>query len=99
MKPPLKAALCDLDGTLLNTRKDLANATNRALASAGYPVHPVEAYRRFVGNGLRTLVIRALPAGKETLPGAAKLALAVAVLIMAAIYALDIVALLTGGAA
>lgn len=68
MKPPLKAALFDLDGTLLNTLKDLANATNRALASAGYPVHPVEAYRRFVGNGLRTLVIRALPAGEDTSP-------------------------------
>ena len=68
MKPPLKAALFDLDGTLLNTLKDLANATNRALASAGYPVHPVEAYRHFVGNGLRTLVIRALPAGEDTSP-------------------------------
>ena len=68
MKPPLKAALFDLDGTLLNTLEDLANATNRALASAGYPVHPVEAYRHFVGNGLRTLVIRALPAGGDTSP-------------------------------
>ena len=43
--------------------------------------------------------IRAVPAGRETLPGAAKLALAVAVLIMAGIYALDIVALLSGGVA
>lgn len=65
MNPPLKAALFDLDGTLLNTLEDLANATNRALASAGYPVHPVAAYRRFVGNGLRTLVVRALPAGED----------------------------------
>ena len=42
--------------------------------------------------------IRAVPAGRETLPGAAKLALAVAVLIMAGIYALDIVALSLGAA-
>lgn len=65
MNPPLKAALFDLDGTLLDTLEDLANATNRALASAAYPVHPVSAYRRFVGNGLRTLVSRALPAGED----------------------------------
>lgn len=65
MNPPLKAALFDLDGTLLDTLEDLANATNRALASAAYPVHPVSAYRRFVGNGLRTLVSRALPSGED----------------------------------
>ena len=43
--------------------------------------------------------IRALPAGREKLPGAAKLSLAVAVLIMAAIYATRDLVLLTGGAA
>ena len=47
------AAIFDLDGTLLDTLDDLANAANAALHSAGYPQHPVAAYRQFVGNGLR----------------------------------------------
>ena len=57
------AAIFDLDGTLLDTLDDLANAANAALHSAGYPQHPVAAYRQFVGNGLRMLVRRALPEG------------------------------------
>lgn len=59
-----RAVIFDLDGTLLNTLADLANAANAALHSAGYPQHPVAAYRQFVGNGLRMLVRRALPAGE-----------------------------------
>ena len=58
------AAIFDLDGTLLDTLDDLANAANAALHSAGYPQHPVAAYRQFVGNGLRMLVRRALPEGE-----------------------------------
>lgn len=65
MSESLRAVLFDLDGTLLNTLDDLANAANAALVSAGYPPHPVDAYRRFVGNGLQMLVRRALPAGEE----------------------------------
>lgn len=63
-KPNYRAAIFDLDGTLLNTLDDLANAANAALHSAGYPQHPVAAYRQFVGNGLRMLVRRALPEGE-----------------------------------
>ena len=44
------AAIFDLDGTLLDTLDDLANAANAALHSAGYPQHPVAAYRQFVGK-------------------------------------------------
>ena len=51
----------DLDGTLLNTVADLANATNQALEQCGYPTHPVEAYYKFVGNGINKLFARALP--------------------------------------
>ena len=51
----------DLDGTLLDTVADLANATNRALEHCGYPVHPVDAYYKFVGNGINKLFARALP--------------------------------------
>lgn len=58
----IKAVIFDLDGTLVNSLADLAGAANYVLAEAGYPVHPVEAYRYFVGNGLATLLRRALPA-------------------------------------
>lgn len=57
-----KAVLFDLDGTLLDTLEDLAMAANRVLAAQGLPVHPVDAYRYFVGDGVATLVERILPA-------------------------------------
>ena len=56
----------DLDGTLLDTVADLANATNQALERCGYPTHPVEAYYQFVGNGINKLFARALPAAHST---------------------------------
>ena len=56
----------DLDGTLLNTIADLAKSTNHALCANGFPTHPVEAYRRFVGNGIAKLFERALPEGEKT---------------------------------
>lgn len=55
----------DLDGTLLNTLKDLAASTNYALRSAGMPEHSVEDVRRFVGNGVKKLMERAIPQGLE----------------------------------
>lgn len=60
----MKALIFDLDGTLLDSLEDLANACNATLAHAGYPAHPLDAYRRFVGNGLATLVRRILPEGE-----------------------------------
>ncbi len=56
----------DLDGTLLDTVADLANATNQALVRCGYPPHPTEAYYRFVGNGINKLFARALPEEART---------------------------------
>lgn len=56
------AAVFDLDGTLLDTLADLADSTNAALAAAGHPPHPTDAYRYFVGNGIANLVRCALPA-------------------------------------
>lgn len=53
----------DLDGTLLNTLDDLADSCNRQLLRHGFPVHPTDAYRYFVGNGAKKLVERALPGG------------------------------------
>ncbi len=55
------AILFDLDGTLLNTFDDLADSANAALAELGYPPHPAEAYKRFVGDGIANLARRILP--------------------------------------
>lgn len=57
----IQSVIFDLDGTLLNTLDDLADASNRALVRLGFPTHPISAYRRFVGNGARLLCTRMLP--------------------------------------
>lgn len=59
---PFKAVIFDLDGTLLDTLQDLANSYNRVLKNMGFPTHPVDAYRYFVGEGARVCMTRALPA-------------------------------------
>ena len=56
-----KAVIFDLDGTLLNSIKGLADAMNILLRRLGYPTHPVERYKDFVGSGLTETVRRALP--------------------------------------
>lgn len=61
----LRAALFDLDGTLLDSLRDIGEAMNHALSLHGLPVHPLSDYRRFVGEGVRVLVSRALPTGRE----------------------------------
>jgi len=57
----VKAALFDLDGTLLDTLEDLSRATNRVLESRGFQPHDVDVYRYFIGDGLKMPVTRALP--------------------------------------
>ena len=57
-----EAAIFDLDGTLVNSLDDLADSANAVLHRHGFPVHDVEAYRYFVGNGSRKLIERILPA-------------------------------------
>ena len=54
-------AIFDLDGTLLDTVGDIGSAANRVLIEAGYPPHPLTAYRQFVGSGVAVLFERALP--------------------------------------
>lgn len=56
-----KAIIFDLDGTLLNTLEDIADSANEALRQWGFPVHDVDDYRYFVGNGLQVLMQRILP--------------------------------------
>ena len=58
----------DLDGTLLDTLEDLADATNWVCQQQGWPVHTVEAYKQFIGNGAAKLVERVVPAGVELTP-------------------------------
>lgn len=51
----------DLDGTLLDTLDDLANSMNFVLKAHGFPIHDIEKYNYFIGNGLEKLVRRTLP--------------------------------------
>ncbi len=60
------AALFDLDGTLLDTLQDLADSMNAVLLRRGYPTHPAEAYKDFIGHGFAVLVERALPPAART---------------------------------
>ncbi len=50
----------DLDGTLLDTLTDLAASCNYALRTHGMPEHSIDDVRRFVGNGVRKLMERAI---------------------------------------
>jgi phosphoglycolate phosphatase len=63
----LRAALFDLDGTLLDSLHDIGAAMNHALAAHALPVHPLANYRRFVGDGVRVTVARSIPVGREDL--------------------------------
>ena len=55
----------DLDGTLLDTLGDLAASVNFALRTHGMPEHSIDDVRRFVGNGVRRLMERAVPEGAD----------------------------------
>jgi len=56
-----RGVIFDLDGTLLDTLADIGESTNQALAELGFPPHPLDSYRRFVGDGVPSLAKRALP--------------------------------------
>lgn len=57
----VKGAVFDMDGTLLNTLPDLTALTNAVLSDLGYPTHTEEAIRGFIGDGVRALMMRAMP--------------------------------------
>ena len=60
----MKALLFDLDGTLLDTIRDLASAVNHTEKAYGYPTHSVDDVCRMVGNGIRSLMVAATPGGE-----------------------------------
>lgn len=68
-----KAVVFDLDGTLLDTLDDLADSMNAVLTRAGFPTHPTEAYKTFVGDGMHMLAERTLPPERRTEELAAKM--------------------------
>jgi phosphoglycolate phosphatase len=67
--PPARAVLFDLDGTLLDTLADLAASGNAVLEARGFPPHPVDAYRTYVGAGMDHLVRAIFPEGSRPAPG------------------------------
>lgn len=56
-----KLAVFDLDGTILNTLDDLADSLNHCLSLFEMPERTIDEVRRFVGNGIRKLIERAVP--------------------------------------
>ena len=63
LSTPPRAVLFDLDGTLLDSIPDLAEACRRMMVELGRPPHPVDTIRTFVGKGMLNLVRRCLEAG------------------------------------
>lgn len=58
----IRAVIFDLDGTLLNTLDDIADSMNYVLTQLHFPSHSADSYRLFVGDGIRELARRVLPA-------------------------------------
>ena len=61
--PQYDTIIFDLDGTLLDTLEDLADAVNHALSQMQMPQRTLDEVRQFVGNGVAKLIQRAVPAG------------------------------------
>ena len=57
----IKGIVFDLDGTLADSVIDIAESMNFVLKEQNIPVHEIDAYKQFAGNGIRKLVERALP--------------------------------------
>ncbi|MEM3341294.1 MAG: HAD family hydrolase [Thermoplasmata archaeon] len=66
MSKKILGIIFDLDGTLLNTLSDIALSMNSVLSEFGFPGHPVESYRYFIGDGIEELCRRVLPEEKRS---------------------------------
>ena len=60
-----KTVIFDFDGTLLVTLEDLTDAVNYALEAYKMPLRTIEEVRNFVGNGVRNLMLQAVPDGEK----------------------------------
>lgn len=58
----MRAVIFDLDGTLLDSLADIADAMNTVLRRMDLPAHGLAAYREMLGHGLESLVRRSVPA-------------------------------------
>lgn len=65
MQKKIETVIFDLDGTLLNTLDDLTNAVNYALDQCGLPRRSTDEVRRFVGDGYKLLIDRAVGERKD----------------------------------
>jgi len=65
MKETFETYIFDLDGTLLNTLDDLAASVNHALRELNLKTHSTDDIRRFLGNGSRKLIERAVEGGAQ----------------------------------
>ncbi len=61
----IDTVIFDLDGTLLYTLEDLANAVNFALGEFNMPLRTIEQIQSYVGNGIRMLMTRSVPDGQD----------------------------------
>ena len=61
----IRAIIFDLDGTLLDTLKGIADSMNAILVRMGFPTHPVDDFRHLVGDGRENMIERALPADRR----------------------------------
>ncbi len=68
----MRAAVFDLDGTLLDTIEDLTDSMNAALAALGFPARTIAECKSLVGDGLATFVRRALPKSERDNPESAR---------------------------
>jgi phosphoglycolate phosphatase len=65
MQPRLDGVIFDLDGTLVDTLADIADALNHVLEARGLPGHGLPDYRRMIGAGVELLIERAVPASEH----------------------------------
>ncbi|WP_163400780.1 HAD family hydrolase [Flavobacterium fluviatile] len=61
-----KGIIFDLDGTLVNSLEDIADAMNKVLMDLNYPTHSYDVFQYFIGSGLRNTVTKALPESNNT---------------------------------